>query len=85
MKTRTAKKHAKMFWLGKKKYPIKEDVFIYTSNDDYCVKMVAMMPERVRRELYTYALRMGWRGCHWDAPDVVDTTFPPSYEEDEED
>lgn len=82
MKKRVAKKNAKAFFEGRKKYPIKEDVFLYTTNGDYCIKMVAMMPERVRRELYAYALRMGWRGCHWDAPDVVDTTFPPSYEED---
>lgn len=76
MKKRIAKKLAKAFLDGRKVYPTYDDTFIYTTDGDYCIKAVAVMPEPVRREVCAYAYRAGWSGCHWDAPDVLDTWFP---------
>lgn len=61
---------------GRKKYLVREEVFTYTSDGDYCYKYRASMPTRVLRYVHNYAFRAGWTGCHWDAPDIVDTYFP---------
>lgn len=64
MKKRLAKKHAKAFLEGRMAYPKIEDTFLYSTDGDYCVKVVAVMPEPV------------WDGNHWDAPDVLSTLHP---------
>lgn len=76
MKKRLAKKRAKAFLEGRMAYPKIEDTFLYSTDGDYCVKVVAVMPEPVRREVYAYARRAGWDGNHWDAPDVLSTLCP---------
>ena len=76
MKKLIAKKQARAYMDGRKKYPVYADRCIYTTDGDYCIKYRAIMPDPVYKWVRWYAFRAGWSGCHWDAPDIVETWFP---------
>lgn len=76
MKKRIAKKQAHAYMDGRKKYPVQSERFMYDTDGNYCIKYRAVMPQNVYNWVRWYAFRAGWYGCHWDAPDIVNTWFP---------
>ena len=76
MKKRIAKKQARAYMDGRKKYPMQSERFMYDTDGNYCIKYRSVMPQNVYNWVRWYAFRAGWCGCHWDAPDIVNTWFP---------
>jgi hypothetical protein len=76
MKKRIAKKHARDYMDGRKQYSIREELFTYDTDGNWCIKYLANMPYYVLKYVHLYAYRTGWSGCHWDAPDIVDIYYP---------
>lgn len=76
MKKRVAKKHARAFLEGRKVYPTATENWGCSTDGDYRIITIAIMPEAVRREVYAYARRAGWGGRIFDAPDVLDIQWP---------
>ena len=71
MNKRKAKKTAKRFLSGEKNFPTYEDMFIYSTDGDYVVKVMYRLPGKIYRAVREEASRRGWGGCHWDAPDLA--------------
>ena len=73
MNKRIAKKQAKLFLAGKKKFPIHRYEWICDTDGNYVTKVSFIIPERVLKEVNRIALDNGWDGCHWDAPELLGT------------
>lgn len=49
MNKRIAKKHARAYMDGRKKYPVREEMVVYDTDGNWCIKCYAQMPTRVLR------------------------------------
>ena len=76
MKNRVAKKHARAYMDGRKEYPVREEMVVYDTDGNWCIKCYANMPTRVLRWVEWYATRAGWTGLHWTAPNLVGVIWP---------
>lgn len=60
-----------------------EEYRVYNDGTPPVIKYIANFPWRITREIWQYARRMGWDGCHWTDPLLlhVDDTDQVEYEE----
>ena len=71
MKKRIAKKWAKAFMTGRKKFPVRQWTHVLSTDGDYVVKVEFALPGKVLRDVHDMAFAFGWDGCHWDAPELI--------------
>ena len=74
MKIKVAKKMAKRFMKDRSytPYGVYDECVGWNPTDGYTIKVYAIFPYAVIRELNKIATKQGWDGCHWGDPTIIE-------------